>query len=126
MNPFQQNGHSMIDSLIQINDAQNEINTSSINRVKQASYGNNMMALYEALTKGGEKRNIERSMPSLGTKANFQIMDKNLRDEINWNPSFSDTVKTQDLPGVKKELDYMASPDIVDRLTNYISSLFGK
>ena len=32
MNPFQQNGHSMIDSLIQINDAKNQIDPSTINK----------------------------------------------------------------------------------------------
>jgi hypothetical protein len=126
MNPFQQNGHSMIDSLIQINDAKNQIDPSTINRTMHGNYGNNMMAMYEALTKGGEKRNIQRYMPSIGTKENFQLMDELLRQEVGFNPNFSDTVKVEDLQSAKDEVSWMAKPDMVERLTNYISSLFGK
>jgi hypothetical protein len=65
-------------------------------------------------------------MPSIGTKENFQLMDELLRQEVGFNPNFSDTVKVEDLQSAKDEVSWMAKPDMVERLTNYISSLFGK
>ena len=126
MNPFQQNGHSMIDSLIQINDVKNQIDPSTINRIMHAARGNTSMGLYEARTKDGRKRHIERSMPSIGTKENFRLMDELLRQEVGFNPNFSDTVRAKDLERSKSTISQMAAPDIFDRFINRISSLFRK
>ena len=122
----EENGHSIIDSLIQQNDTKNQIDISTINRIMQGNYGNNMGAIYEAFTRGGEKRNIKRYMPSIGTKENFRLMDELLRQEVGFNPNFSDTVKVEDLQSAKDEVSWLAKPDMVERLINKITSLFGK
>jgi len=122
----EENGHSIIDSLITENNIKNQIDKSTINSIMQASHGNLSARLYEAFTKGGDKRYIERLMPSIGTKENFRLMDDLLRLQIKHQPDFSDTVRVEDLPQVKKNISQLGAPDIFDRLINKIVSLFGK
>ena len=55
------NAHEDINKEIFKNDL-NQLDPSSIERILHNSWGDNILALYSALTKGGEKRYIDRSL----------------------------------------------------------------
>tara|TARA_R100000781_G_scaffold3938_1_gene5228 strand:+ start:1676 stop:2011 length:336 start_codon:yes stop_codon:yes gene_type:complete len=101
----------------------NEIALETLNRIMHGSSGNYFKSLYEAETKGGDKRYITRSENMLPKKENLEWLDYMLRREIRQNPQFSDTLSVKDLGKTKqgiRELD----TSFGDRLTNFIKQLF--
>ena len=89
------NAHENIDNLILVD---------TLNRIAQSTDMFGSQALYEAETKGGDKRNILRNFGGGTGKENLQLIDHLLREDIKTNPTFSDTLTTEELPGVKKSM----------------------
>ena len=96
----------------------NELLYNTLNRIKQASYGNWMEGLYEATTRGGEKRKIHRTSPRLATKGAWKDMDMSLMQDLINNPAFADTVKQSELGGVEERMLDLSRPNILVRLLN--------
>jgi hypothetical protein len=107
--------HENIDNLLIAN---------TLNRIKQASSGNWMEGLYTAQTKGGQERYIHRGTPRLGTSGAWQDMDDLLRAQIAKNPSFADTLRTEDVPGVEESMLDLSRPNIFHRLIDSLKNLF--
>ena len=109
------NAHSNIDSLISIDDLANQIDPSTIREVRAgpSPFALSRNALYNALTKGGEKREIFRQgYPSHedDDKDRRLEMLHNVIKEFTQNPASPDTVTAETRPGIKAELDYSGKP----------------
>jgi hypothetical protein len=109
----------------------NEIALETLNRIMHGSYGNYFKSLYEAETKGGDKRYITRSESMFPKKENLEWVDDMLRREIRQNPQFSDTLSVKDLSETKRRLRRMQEiraldTSHIDRLSNFIKNLFNK
>ena len=110
---MEENAHSNIDKLI------NQIDPGSVIEVRSgiSPFGLFTNSLYEALTKGGEKRQIYRSMPGMATKERKQDMLIALLSTLAANPSFSDTVNVDNRKSIMKELN------LSDQPVRYLKSL---
>ena len=101
----------------------NQLLSNTINRILHADDWAGTKALYDARTRGGEKRFIEYDEPAfsnMGTKENLEFMDSVLRMVVERNPNFSDTLRTEDVPDVIGEMEYMESPGIIEKILNFI------
>ena len=118
---------ALVDSLVSKGSAHenidNEILTSTIQRTRHAAYGNWMEGLYEAETRGGDKRFIHRAQPRYPNKEAWQDMDINLRRQIKENPQFADTLSQEELPRKIRGMEQMEGPGIIKRL---LSKLMGR
>jgi hypothetical protein len=81
-----------------------EILLNSLNRITHSTdlFGN--QALYQAKTKGGDTRHILRNFGGGTGKEDLELIDYILREQISSNPAFSDTLTTEELPGVKQNM----------------------
>ena len=81
-----------------------EILIESLNRLTHSTdlFGN--QALYQFGTKGGDKGHILRNFGGGTTKEDLQLIDYLLKQQIMENPEFSDTLTTEELPDVKKNM----------------------
>ena len=111
-----ENAHNLIDGLIIENDITNKlkrIDPSTVIETRRgmSPFGGSINALYEALTYGGDKREIYRSSPGPDESGDLQpIMLRNLLKEISMNPDFSDTLTAETRPEIKTELNYSGQP----------------
>ena len=104
----------------------NQILIDSIKRIRHASHGNWMEGLFEAETRGGDKRYIHRTSPMLGTEDAWRHMQASLLSNVRENPNFADTLTTQQLPEVIEDMEYLGSPDLIERLLNWIMQKTGR
>ena len=100
----------------------NEILLESINRIRHTGKGNWMEGLFEAETKGGDKRYIHRAQPMYPNKEAWQFMQNNLYKQIRENPSFADTLTQKELPGTIRRMETLGE-GILQRI---IKKLFGE
>jgi len=99
--PKEPKAHDNIDNLLVAN---------SLNRIAHSTdmFGN--QALYEVKTKGGEKRHILRDFGGGAEKDDLELIDYLLREQIKTEPSFSDTLSSKELPGVRKNMAQAGNP----------------
>ena len=99
----------------------NLINIETLNRISHSSdmFGN--QALYQAQTKGGDKRHILQNFGGETGKQDLELIDYLLREQIRENPTFSDTLTTEELPGVKKTMAQAGNP-----FKNILRMIMGK
>ena len=110
INMLMANAHEDIDKEIFKNDL-NQLDPSSIERILHNSWGDNILALYSALTKGGEKRYIDRSLfGRLESPESLRDMDWGTRQTVLQNPNFADTLATADVPEYKQQMREMDVP----------------
>ena len=104
--------HDNIDNLILVD---------TLNRIAHSTdmFGN--QALYQAKTKGGDMRHILQNFGGSTGKEDLQLMDYLLREQIKANPAFSDTLTTEELPGVKKTMAQAGNP-----FKNILRMIMGK
>ena len=102
----------------------NEILANTLNRIKQASSGNYLEALYEAQTKGGDKRYIHETANLLGTPENFGWLDDMIRLAIKQKPQYSDTLAASSVPEVTERMLEVERPSSLQRLFDKIKDLF--
>ena len=99
----------------------NEIAIDRIKRIMHASSGNWMEGLFEAMTKGGDKRHIQRTQGRYPNKEAWQDMTLNLMQQIKENPSFSDTLSQEQMPDVVEGMESMDRPNILMRLLSKLT-----
>ena len=108
------NAHENIDGEILLNDLMNQIDPSTVQETRRglAPFGLNMNALYSALTRGGEQREIfKQGYPDFtGDKEQQGSMLLNLLEELKMNPDFADTLTAETRPDIKAELDLSGQP----------------
>ena len=101
----------------------NQLLSSSLNRILHADDWAGTTALYEAFTKGGEKRHIltnEPSFANMATPENLQWIDVQLRMNIEHNPNYPDTLPIADVPEAIGMMKWMEEPGFIDKLLNWI------
>ena len=98
-----------------------EILLESLKRIRHSASGNWMEGLFEATTKGGEKRNIHRKQSRYPNKEAWQDMTLNLMQQIKENPSFSDTLSQEQMPDVVEGMEAMDRPNILMRLLSKLT-----
>ena len=93
----------------------NQLLSSSLNRILHADDMFGTTALYEAFTRGGEKRHIRIDEPAFGNMATPENLQW-----IEHNPNYSDTLPMADVPETIGEMEWMEQPGIIDKLLNFI------
>ena len=98
-----------------------EILLESLNRLTHSTdmFGN--QALYQFETKGGDIGHILRNFSGGTDKKDLELIDYLLREQISNNPAFSDTLATEELPGVKKTMAQAGNP-----FMNILRMIMGK
>ena len=86
-----ENAHSNIDNLILVD---------TINRIAHSSDLLGNRALYEARTRGGEKRHLLQNFGGGTSKYDLEFIDYILREGIKANPTYSDTLSSKEVPEV--------------------------
>ena len=99
----------------------NEILLESLKRIRHSASGNWMEGLFEAMTKGGDKRHIHRTQGRYPNKEAWQDMTLNLMQQIKENPSFSDTLSQEQMPDVVEGMEAMDRPNILMRLLSKLT-----
>ena len=92
---MEEKAHSNIDDLILVN---------TLNRIAHSSDAWGNRALYEAKTRGGEKRHLLQNFGGGTSKHDLEFIDYILREGIKANPTYSDTLSSEELPGVKRSM----------------------
>jgi len=82
----------------------------SLNRIAHSTDLFGSQALYEGQTRGGDKRHILRNFGGGTGKENLQLIDHLLRSQIKAEPTFSDTLTTEELPEVRKNMAQAGHP----------------
>ena len=91
----EEKAHSNIDDLILVD---------TLNRISHSSDAFGNRALYEAETRGGDKRHLLQNFGGGASKHDLEFIDYILREEIKANPTYSDTLSSEELPGVKRSM----------------------
>ena len=86
-----ENAHSNIDDLILVD---------TLNRIAHSTDALGNRALYEAKTRGGEKRHLLQNFGGGTGKHDLEFIDYILREGIKANPTYSDTLSSKEVPGV--------------------------
>jgi hypothetical protein len=84
---YTQNAHSAIDDLIIANTLQEILHTKR---------GESMDILYQATTKEGSPRYIHRNVPGLPTDERREFSGNMLRNLLEQNPQFADTLSLEE------------------------------
>lgn len=110
------NGHSNINEEIAkhevISKLQDQIDPSTVNEVRHglSPFGQHTNVLFDAKTRGGDKREILRSLYGLDNEDKRALMRRNLMEELKNNPDFADTLTSQTRDDIKSELDHSSQP----------------
>ena len=102
----------------------NLIISNTLERISQASSGNWMEGLYTAKTQDDKTRYIHRQSSMHPTSEAWQYMDAILRSQIEENPAFSDTLRTENVPEVKRSMLDLEEPNMLHKLVDKIKDLF--
>jgi len=86
-----ENAHSNIDDLILVD---------TLNRIAHSTDALGNRALYEAETRGGEKRHLLQNFGGGTSKHDLEFIDYILREGIKANPTYSDTLSSKEVPEV--------------------------
>ena len=81
-----------------------EIVLESLNRLTHSTDLLGNQALYQFKTRGGDIGHILRNFGGETGKEDLELVDYLLRQQISNNPAFSDTLATEELPDVKKNM----------------------
>ena len=105
----------------------NEINIETLKRIANSSNWLRSKALYQAETKGGETRHIFKDVGGpirYDSPEDLQLFDLSLKQQIRQNPQFSDTLRTEDVQGIKKEILEAEGSYPLTYLKNWFKNLF--
>ena len=100
------NAHSAIDNLLVANTLQEILRTNR---------GESMDILYQAMTKGGEPRYIHKNVAGLPTEERRGFSANMLRNLIEQNPEFADTLSLKE--GKQRLAPH---PSILSRLKGFL------